>query len=946
MNTEEQHASLFAQLSNDSLLDGNSVMYLESMYEAYLQDPQSVPDKLQNYFDKLPAVNGHTHEALHSEIRGQFKNIGLKSNTQSSAALNSVSHDEKQVKVMQLINSYRFLGHNKAETNPINHLEKKAVPELTLGYHGLSKDDLSKTFLTGSLNGPDQLTLEDIIACLETTYCSSVGAQYMFISSVEEKRWIQSRIEGLKCKMTDAGKRKNILKKLIAAETLERYLHSKYVGQKRFSLEGGESLIPMMDELIQHSGAMGTRQIVIGMAHRGRLNVLINIMGKSPSTLFREFEGDVDHGERSGDVKYHLGYSSDMKTPGGPVHIAMAFNPSHLEIVGPVVEGAVRARQDRRPDNQAHVVLPLVIHGDSALAGQGVNMETMNMSQTEGYGTQGTVHIVINNQIGFTTSKAADVRSSDYCTDLAKMIDAPVFHVNGDDPEALLEITKIAVDYRHQFKKDVIIDMVCYRRHGHNEADEAPATQPMMYKKIRALASTQSLYAQQLIDEKVVSTEDVKEWVAKYRESLTHGAPTVPHLLDASGIEREYPVDWKQFKDSHWTETANTTISKDKFIELSEKLINVPEDFKLNARVGAIMKKRVQMASGELAADWGFGENLAYASLLDEGYPVRLSGEDCGRGTFFHRHAVLHDQNTGAHHVPLHHVGDEKTSFVVIDSLLSEEAVLAFEYGYASTEANKLIIWEAQFGDFANGAQVVIDQFISSAEQKWNLLCGLVMFLPHGYEGMGPEHSSARLERYMQLCAQENMQVCVPSTPAQVFHMLRRQMHRRFRTPLIVMTPKSLLRHPLAVSNVSQFTEGEFKPVIDEYDDLDKEAITRMVFCSGKVYYELLERRRKEDLKHIALIRIEQLYPFPEAILCSLLEQYPNVENFIWCQEEPLNQGAWLSIQPWLRLALGGFARLEVVSRPAMAAPAEGSHKVFVVSQEKVIREALDITDQ
>jgi len=943
MNTE-QHSSLFAQFSNDSLLDGNSVIYLESMYEAYLQDPQSVPETLQNYFNDLPAVNGHTHEALHSEVRGQFKNIGLKANNQPGVAVVSASHEEKQVKVMQLINSYRFLGHNKADTNPINHLEKKSVPELTLDYHGLSQKDLSKTFLTGSLNGPDQLKLEEIIACLESTYCGPVGAQYMFISSVEEKRWIQSHIEGMKCKLTDAGKRKNILKKLIAAESLERYLHSKYVGQKRFSLEGGESLIPMLDELIQHSGAMGTKQIVIGMAHRGRLNVLINIMGKSPSTLFKEFEGDVDHGDRSGDVKYHLGYSSDMKTPGGPVHIAMAFNPSHLEIVGPVVEGAVKARQDRRPDEDSHKVLPLVIHGDSALAGQGVNMETINMSQTEGYGTKGTIHIVINNQIGFTTSKAQDVRSTEYCTDLAKMIDAPVFHVNGDDPEALMEITRIAVDYREQFKKDVFIDMVCYRRHGHNEADEAPATQPLMYKKIRSMATTQSHYAQQLIDEKVIAQDDVKKWVSKYRESLTHGAPTVPHLLDASGIEREYPVDWKQFKDSHWTETAATGISKEKYQELGQKLVDIPEDFKLNARVGAIMKKRVQMASGEIPVDWGFGENLAYASLLDEGYPVRLSGEDCGRGTFFHRHAVLHDQNSGEHCVPLHSVGS-KSCFVVIDSLLSEEAVLAFEYGYASTEANKLVIWEAQFGDFANGAQVVIDQFISSAEQKWNLLCGLVMFLPHGYEGMGPEHSSARLERYMQLCAQENMQVCVPSTPAQVFHMLRRQMHRSFRTPLIVMTPKSLLRHPLAVSNVSQFIDSEFMPVIDEFDDLDKKAITRMVFCSGKVYYELLERRRKEEIIHVALIRIEQLYPFPEEILCSILEQYPNVENFIWCQEEPLNQGAWLSIQPWLRLALGGFARLEVVSRAAMAAPAEGSHKVFVVSQEKVIKEALDITD-
>jgi len=948
MNTEQQ-SSLYEQLSNDSLLDGNSMIYLESMYETYLQDRQAVPEKWQKYFDKLPKVNGHNSEAMHSEIRGQFKNIGLKATPQAATSNVSAAHEEKQVKVMQLINSYRFLGHIQANTNPLKHIEKRHVPELTLEYHNLSQADLSTKFLTGSLNAPDQLALKDILACINDAYCNSVGAQYMFISSVEEKRWIQSRIEGQSCKMTDAGKRKNILKGLIASETLERYLHSKYVGQKRFSLEGGESLIPLMEELIQHSGSIGTRQVVIGMAHRGRLNVLINIMGKSPSALFKEFAGDFDNGGRSGDVKYHLGYSSDMKTPGGPVHIAMAFNPSHLEIVGPVVEGAVRARQDRRPSAKAHVVLPLVIHGDAALAGQGVNMETMNMSQTEGYGTRGTVHIVINNQVGFTTSRAADARSSDYCTDLAKMIDAPVFHVNGDDPEAVVEMTKLAVDYREKFRKDIIIDMVCYRRHGHNEADEAPATQPVMYQKIKALASTQSLYAQKLIDDKVITAEEVKELIAKYRESLANGTPTVPHLLDTTGLVREYPVDWKNFKSSKWNDPVDTSISLEKYTELGQKLVTIPEDFKLNARVAAIIKKREQMAAGEIQADWGFGENLAYASLVEQGYPVRLSGEDCGRGTFFHRHAVLHDQNTGKHFVPLHHIGEDKIypfcqdSFVVIDSLLSEEAVLAFEYGYASTEADKLVIWEAQFGDFANGAQVVIDQFISSAEQKWNLLCGLVMLLPHGCEGMGPEHSSARLERYMQLCAQDNMQVCVPSTPAQVFHMLRRQMLRKFRTPLIVMSPKSLLRHPLAVSNVSDFTESEFKPVIDEYDDINKEDITRMVFCSGKVYYELLDRRRKENIKHIAIIRIEQLYPFPEEILCSILEQYPNLEHHIWCQEEPFNQGAWLSIQPWLRLALGGFARLEVVSRPAMAAPAEGSHKAFVVSQEKMIKEALDL---
>lgn len=946
MNTIAQ-PHLLAEMTDDSILDANSMIYLESLYENYLADPSSIAPKWQDYFNQLPKVNGHSHEFMHSQIRSQFKNIGLKNQTtivQATDSENSTNneHDKKQVKVMQLINSYRFLGHLKANTNPLNANETSDIPELSLGYHELSQDDLDTAFLTGSLNAADKLKLRDIINLLETSYCSSVGAQYMYISSVEEKRWLQERIEGSDYQVANIETQKNILASLIAAETLERYLHAKYVGQKRFSLEGGESLIPLMDALIQHSGSQSVEEIVIGMAHRGRLNVLINTMGKSPATLFNEFEGTVDNGGRSGDVKYHLGYSSDVKTPGGPVHIALAFNPSHLEIVGPVVEGAVRARQDRRPIDKVQQVMPVVIHGDAALAGQGVNMETMNMSQTDGYGTMGTVHIVINNQIGFTTSRARDARSSQYCTDLAKMIDAPVFHVNGDSPEAVVEITKIAVDYRQKFNKDIIIDMVCYRRHGHNEADEAPATQPVMYHKIRALETTQSLYANYLVDKQIINNDEVKQMIGDYRASLAKGYPIVPQLI--SDISKHaYPVDWARFKGGQWEQELNTNISQDLLNELGQQLINTPDEFKLNARVAALMKKRTQMAAGELPVDWGFGENLAYASLLNEGYPVRISGEDCGRGTFFHRHAVLHEQSSGEHHIPLKQIAKQSEDFVVIDSLLSEEAVLAFEYGYASTEADKLVIWEAQFGDFANGAQVVIDQFISSAEQKWGLLCGLVMFLPHGYEGMGPEHSSARLERYMQLCAQNNIQVCVPSTPAQVFHMLRRQMLRTYRTPLVVMTPKSLLRHPLAISQQSEFVNSSFKPVIDEFDDLDKEKVTRMVFCSGKVYYELLERRRKEEIKHIALVRIEQLYPFPDKVLCEILEQYPNVDNFIWCQEEPLNQGAWLSIQPWLRLALGGFARLEVVSRPAMAAPAEGSHKTFLVSQEKVICEALCI---
>lgn len=945
-------------VDTNSLLDGNSVVYLESLYEDYLKNPDKIPADLQTYFSEMGQLNSTQNsiqtEALHTEVRDRFRKLSLnKRSTQFSESSGTDTGSLKQVKVLQLINSYRFLGHKKAMTNPldeadVNGISFSEVPELTLQYHELNEADLSSKFQTGSLFAKDEMPLKEIINQLEHSYCDVIGSQYMYISSTDEKRWLQQRLESRYGKDDySPAKRKLILKKLIAAETLERFLHTKYVGQKRFSLEGGDSLIPMLDALIQHTGEMGGREIVLGMAHRGRLNVLINIMGKAPATLFKEFEGRIDTGGRSGDVKYHLGYASDMSTPGKPVHLALAFNPSHLEIVGPVVEGAVRARQDRRHTDVQTKVIPVVIHGDAALAGQGVNMETLNMSETTGYRTHGTIHIVINNQIGFTTSTVSDARSTDYCTDLAKMVGAPVFHVNGDRPEAVIDITKIAVDYRNTFNKDVFIDLVCYRRHGHNEADEPAATQPVMYRKIKALATTQARYAKQLIEEKVIEPEEVKELIKEYRDSLNDGAPTVPHLLDKSTLTQEFPVEWGRFKNASWKSPAKTMINKDRFAFLGKQLTVIPEDFKMNARVASIVKKRAEMAEGKIPADWGFGENLAYAALVQEGFPVRLSGEDCGRGTFFHRHAVFHDQETGEDYIPLQHITEDQESFDVIDSLLSEEAVLAFEYGYATTEADKLVIWEAQFGDFANGAQMVIDQFISSAEQKWGLLSGLTMLLPHGYEGMGPEHSSARLERYLQLCAQENMQVCVPTTPAQVFHMLRRQVVRRYRKPLIVMSPKSLLRHPLAISHMDEFTEAGFQTVIGEIDKIapDNE-IKRVVLCSGKIYYELLEKRRNEDLKNIALVRLEQIYPLPYEALCDVMNQYPNAKECVWCQEEPFNQGAWLSLQPWLTTAFevcGYKGKLTVSSRPAMAAPAEGSHKAHVVAQEQVINKALNL---
>ena len=939
----------------DSLLDGNNAMYLESLYEAYLYNPKNVSSDWRSYFSKLDQTKDVQSEVIHSDVRTRFRNIALyKKNQGLLKNTTSEVGSTKQVKVLQLINAYRFLGHLRAKTNPLDEVCIRCmtapidIPELTLQFYGLDETDLSKTFNTGSLVAKSTMTLREIISQLEKSYCDAVGTQYMFISGTDEKRWLQQRLEEHHNGISyTQQKRKEILKKLIAAETLERYLHSRYVGQKRFSLEGADSLIPMLDELIQHAGTQGADEIVIGMAHRGRLNVLINIMGKSPEDLFNEFEGRVDNGGRTGDVKYHLGYASDMSTPGGGIHLVLAFNPSHLEIVGPVVEGAVRARQDRRHTEPGKAVIPVVIHGDAALAGQGVNMETLNMSHTRGFITHGTIHIVINNQIGFTTSIKSDSRSTEYCTDLAKMVGAPVFHVNGDRPEDVINITKIAVDYRNTFSKDVFIDLVCYRRHGHNEADEPSATQPIMYQKIKALPTTQKRYAQGLIKDDVIKSEEVMDLIKEYRNSLDQGVPTVPHLLKKSTLQQEFPVDWRRFKGAHWKAPANTLISQERFSFLGKKLTLVPENFKLNARVASIIDKRAQMASGDLPADWGFGENLAYAALLQEGFPIRLSGEDCARGTFFHRHAVFHDQENGEVYIPLQHITEDQSSFTVIDSLLSEEAVLAFEYGYATTEADMLVIWESQFGDFANGAQVVIDQFISSAEQKWDLLSGLVMLLPHGYEGMGPEHSSARLERYLQLCAQENMQVCVPTTPAQVFHMLRRQMIRRFRKPLIVMSPKSLLRHPLAVSSMDEFTQTGFQTVIDEIDDiLSPDKIERIILCSGKIYYELLAQRRSEKLLNTALIRIEQLYPFPEECLSNIFNKYASAKICTWCQEEPFNQGAWLNIQPWLVALLAksdGAQQLEVASRPAMAASAEGSHNAHVVAQTLVVQTALGL---
>ena len=908
-----------------SLLNGQNIAFLEDVFEQYQEDPNSVSSEWQSYFSNLS--NG----SISSSAK---PNSG-------SDEINQVTAT-KQGAVSRLISTYRAMGHKLASIDPINEMQPQDASELELKYHDLSGDDLDTVFYTGPLRTADYLPLRDILAFLKNSYCNTVGYEYGHMASAEQRRWLRTRIEQpLDFDPFSNEQKKHILNRLNAAEGMERYLHTKYVGQKRFSLEGGESLIPMLDQIIQQGGSDGIQEFVIGMAHRGRLNVLVNTLGKSPQSLFSEFEGkhDINELAESGDVKYHQGFSSDIQTKGGRVHLSLAFNPSHLEIVSPVVEGSVRARQERREDKKGKTVLPISIHGDAAFAGQGVVMETFQMSGCRAYRTGGTVHIVINNQIGFTTSNPKDSRSTPYCTEIAKMVDAPIFHVNADDPEAVVFATHIALDFRNKFNKDVVLDLVCYRRHGHNESDEPSVTQPLMYKNIKALETTRRLYAQRLIDQGVITVDDENKLKADYRAAMVAGERVVPEFVDPQ--QGDHTVNWSPYLNIHWSHEADTGFNSDRLQFLADRLLDVPEDFKLHSRTKSIMAARKKMRDGELELDWGMAENLAYATLIDENYAVRISGQDSGRGTFFHRHATLHNTENKDVHIPLRNVKNKQPNFLVINSLLSEEAVLAFEYGYACSDPRTLVIWEAQFGDFANGAQVVLDQFISSGEAKWGRLCGLTMFLPHGYEGQGPEHSSARLERYLQLCAQHNMQVCYPSTPAQMFHMLRRQMLRPYRKPLIVMTPKSLLRHKLSTSTLEDLHSGKFQNVIPEVDKLTNKNVTRIVFCSGKVYFDLLEQRREQKIKNIAICRVEQLYPFPRDEVKAQVSKYPNAGEIVWCQEEPKNQGAWYQIQHHFRNYIDEKHTLYYAGRDASASPAAGYLAVHREQQANLVQAAL-----
>ncbi|MFR0672874.1 2-oxoglutarate dehydrogenase E1 component [Enterobacterales bacterium AW_CKDN230030176-1A_HGKHYDSX7] len=940
--------SVMQRMWESAHLSGGNAAYVEELYELYLHDPNAVPEEWRTYFQKLPAEGSTATDVPHSAIRDHFVLLAKNQRRAQPVSAGSVSseHEKKQVEVLRLIQAFRMRGHQAAKLDPLGLWQRPAPVDLSINHYGLTNADLDTTFRAGDLYiGKEEASLREIIEALEKTYCRTIGAEFTHIVDSEQRSWFQQRLESVRGRPDySADVQSHLLERVTAAEGLEKYLGTKYPGTKRFGLEGGESLIPMLDEMIQRSGSYGIKEVVIGMAHRGRLNVLVNTFGKSPRELFDEFEGKKMNELGSGDVKYHQGFSSNVMTTGGEVHLAMAFNPSHLEIVSPVVEGSVRARQDRRNDRVGDKVLPITIHGDAAVAGQGVVMETFQMSQTRGFKTGGTVRIVINNQVGFTISNPQDSRSTEYCTDVAKMIQAPILHVNGDDPEAVLFVTQLAIDYRMQFKRDVVIDLVCYRRRGHNEADEPNGTQPLMYQQIGKQRTTRELYAEALITAGRIEAERAQAKIDDYRSALDNGLHVVKSLVKEPN--RELFVDWRPYLGHTWTARHDTRFDLKTLQDLSGKLLTLPDGFVVQRQVSKIYEDRQKMQAGGLSINWGYAETMAYATLLFEGHQVRITGQDVGRGTFSHRHAALHNQKDASTYLPLQNLFPGQPSFELYDSFLSEEAVLAFEYGYSTTTPNALVIWEAQFGDFANGAQVVIDQFITSGEHKWGRLCGLTMLLPHGYEGQGPEHSSARLERYLQLCAEHNIQVCVPTTPAQIYHLLRRQVIRPLRKPLVVLTPKSLLRHKLAVSTLEDLAEGSFQTVIPEVDTLDPAKVERLVLCSGKVYYDLLEKRRAEGREDTVILRIEQLYPFPEDDLVEILASYTQLKHAVWCQEEPMNQGAWYSSQHHMRRILNRLDPslvLEYAGRDASAAPACGYASMHAEQQERLLQAAFTV---
>ena len=937
------------RMYKSSHLSGSSLAYVDSMYEQYLEDASDVPQEWRDYFSTLSSSPEQGADVIHSTVVNHFERLGrnrFKAQVEREGSAYITDHERKQIRVLELITAYRHRGHLQAQLDPLEMQTVEPVKALQLETHNLGEADLDTEFSVGSssfLKNKESAPLREIIEALEETYCRTIGAEFDYISDAQEDQYIRHRLESVHSQPTfDEDKRLEIFERLTAAEGLEIYLQNRYPGTKRFGLEGGESMIPMLHEALQRLGRWDVVETVIGMAHRGRLNVLVNILGKEPGDLFAEFEGEAPESANLGDVKYHQGFSANVSTPNGEMHVALSFNPSHLEIVSPVVEGSVRARQDRRKDAAGSMVAPILVHGDASFAGQGVVMETFQMSQTRGYYTGGTIHVILNNQIGFTTSNAEDSRSTHYCSEVAKMVEAPILHVNGDDPEACVFAMQIACDYRAAYGKDFVIDLVCYRRRGHNEAEEPMKTQPLMYQKIRSHPTTRKIQAERLESVGLLNENEADKMVTDFRDKLDK-RETVALSLVSEPDEKLF-VDWRPYLNHEWDEPTDTTFKAARLRELGRELVSTPTGFVLHRQVSKIFEDRDKMWAGAAQVNWGCGEVSAYATLLDQGIDVRLVGQDVCTGTFSHRHAMVYCQKTGEEHVSLAEIPQNGARFSLYNSLLSEEGALGFEYGYATTTPSALVIWEAQFGDFANGAQVVIDQFVTSGEAKWLRLCGLVLLLPHGYEGAGPEHSSARLERFLQLCATDNIQVCVPTTPAQIFHLLRRQAIRMMRRPLIVMTPKSLLRHKLAVSSIEELTEGHWHNVIDECDDIDPLEVERVVLCTGKVFYNLLETRREENLRSTAIVRIEQLYPYPYDEMESVLARYKNLNNVVWCQEEPMNQGSWFQMKHRFErsvMATHPDIELQYAGREAFAAPAGGYQVKHTSRQEKLVHDAL-----
>jgi 2-oxoglutarate dehydrogenase E1 component len=928
------------ELWESSHMSAGHAGYLESLYETYLSNPKELPEEWLVFFKNLPIQPNSNGEISHKTIISEFKNMPRNSEVVKGAV------DERQGKVIRLIQAYRNRGHQEAKLDPLGMMERNNIEDLNIEFHGLSQDDLDDEFYTDTFStGSAKTSLREIVNSLRNIYCGTIGVEYNYIMESNERRWLQKKFESKLEKYNFSKEDKlHIYERLNSAEGLAKYLAAKYPGMKRFGIDGAESLVPLIDAVIQDCGELGANQICFGMAHRGRLNLLVNVLGKLPEDLFSAFdEKGIIEGSNTGDVKYHLGFSSNINTPGGEVHVSLNSNPSHLEIVDPVVLGSVRARQDRLGDKKRKKVVPVLLHGDAAFSGQGVVMESLQMSQTRGFNVGGTIHIVVNNQIGFTTSNKNDSRSTDYSTDVAKMIQAPVIHVNGDDPEMVVNAVKIATKYRNKFNKDIVIDLFCYRRRGHNEADDPSATQPLMYKKIASHPTVLNQYQEQLIQEEFLTKKEAANIKGNYRKSLESGISVAKNL--SKNPNDSLWFDWTSYLDVLWWPKVDTTIPKKKFTNLGSQISSVPNSFKLGVQAKKIFEDRKKMNEGVLKINWGFAENMAYATLLSESYPIRITGQDVRRGTFSHRHACVFDKEDGQGFIPLSKVAQShNTRFDIYDSLLSEEAVLGFEYGYSATWPSGLTIWEAQFGDFVNGAQVVIDQFIVSAQHKWERLSGLVLLLPHGYEGQGPEHSSARIERFLQLCASENIQVCIPSSPSQIFHLLRRQAIRKMRTPLIVISPKSLLRNPRATSSIKELVDGSFECVIDD-SIKDKSKITKIILCSGKVFYDLAEQKNIKEKHNIALIRIEQLYPFPYDDLQETLSKYKNFEEIIWCQEEPYNQGAWFSHRHRIQRVLDRFddkKQINLVSRPAAAAPAVGMMKLHLQQQTQLVEDALE----